>query len=898
MDTQTEKRQNHRPDNHSKSLVLVFDTETTNDEYQNLKFGSCSIHVNGKLDKIVLFYSEDLKGNEIDILKGYAGKHQYTLMSRNNFLEKIFFPYVYKARAQLVGFNLPFDLSRLAIHFGETRTLDESRKPDNGISLKLSEKPWYPGIRIKSRDSKRAFINFTIPGYRKESEKKRKSYRGCFIDLRTFLFALTNQSYNLKTALEDFQCKRRKIEVETHGVITEEYIDYNINDTLATYDLYQKALERYSLFCLNKEPNKLYSPASIGKAILDKIGIRSFDKKNPDFPPEIKGYLMTAYYGGRVEVRIRKKPIRITYLDFTSMYPSLYVLLGLDKILKAEKVTYVDSTKETQDFLNRVTLEDLRNKQSWQSFNCICRVKPENDILPVRSHYDNKHVYNIGVNYLKSDVSLWYALPDLIASKLFTGKTPIIEEAITFKPDSVQPGLREIELLKGISLKPEEDIFKKLIEERLELKDLMKKSKGGEEKQLKLKQNILKIIANSASYGIYIEINTSDQEQTDLSVYGLNHIKKANANKTETPGKAFNPIMATMITSGAKLILAMAETLVLNNGGYIAYCDTDSIFINPENEQMVKDFFKPLNPYDKDQDMFKVEEDEQEKPLRDVWFYGISAKRYCLYVMDKEPSIRKFSSHGLGENLMGLDQKQFWADMLTIHYNPELKEEIISKYEIRYAIYNFRVSSYNVYKRFKTFNGKKQLSRQIKPFNFITIGLGYEKNPLTKEKIIPMLPFINEKDKRFEQIPYMPFIDYKTGDIYPNDSSMDTESYWKPLSKLLDGYIEHDESKSEGDTGLLQRKHVVINESSIHYIGKETNDLDEKQTIGLDDDSYTEYGMEEGLIQKLLSLTPKEAQKLGISRMQHHRILTKYKDGKPIKLNKKTMKKISSLSTI
>ena len=868
-------------------MVLVFDTETTNDEYQNLKFGSCSIHVNGKLDKIILFYNEDIKENEIEVLKGYADKHQYSLLSRNDFLEKVFFPKVYGERAQLVGFNLPFDLSRLAIHFGK------SRKIDNGLSLKLSSKPWYPGFTIKSLDSKRAFISFTTP-LRKKSEKKRKSYRGCFIDLRTFLFALTNQSYNLKTALEDFQCQRRKIDVEMHGKITEEYIDYNINDTLATYELYEKAQERYSLFCLNKEPNRLYSPASIGKTILDKIGIRPFDEKNPDFPIEIKGYTMTAYYGGRVEVRIRKKPVKVTYLDFTSMYPSLYVLLGLDKILKAKRVLWADTTKEKQDFLNRVKLDDLKDKKTWKGFNCICRLKPDNDILPVRSRYGNKYVYNIGVNYLKSNVSLWYALPDLIASKLLTGKTPIIEEAITFKPDGVQAGLKDIEILKGIPLKPDEDIFKKLIEERLRIKE-QKPARKEDERQIKLKQTNLKIIANTASYGIYIEINTSEQEQANLDVYGLNHIKKSNADKTETPGPAFNPIMATMITSGAKLILAIAETLVLDNSGYIAYCDTDSIFINPENEQTVKNFFKPLNPYDKDQDMFKVEDDGQGKPLKNVWFYGISAKRYCLYDMDKESNIRKFSSHGLGENLMGLDQEEFWKDILKINYNPGLKEQIVSNYKNRYAVYNFRVSSYNVYNRFKTFNGKKKLSRQVKPFNFITIGLGYEKNPLTKEPIIPMLPYINEKDKRFEQIPYIPFTDYRTGDKYPNNKSMDTQFYWKPLSELLEDYMDHPESKSEGSIGLLERKHIIIDESSIHYIGKESNELEESQIKGVEDDYYTEYRSMETYILKLLNLTQEEAKKLGLSKSTFYEIKNQIYNGNIPKLKNKTLIRLRTL---
>lgn len=873
-----QKEDNHRDrtDIYSRSLVLVLDTETTIDEYQNLRFGTCGVWSKGTLEEFYLFYDESLKTSEIAIIREYAEKHGYTVITKTVFVEEVFLPLVYTAGAKCVGFNLPFDLSRLAIGFVESR--DTSKRPDNGISLKLSSNRWHQGIKIKSRDSKKAFINLTAP-YRKPSERKkdRKAYRGCFIDLRTLLFALTNKSYSLKKALEDFECKP-KIEVETHGVITEEYLDYNVNDTLTTYELYNKALERYSIFCITKEPNRLYSPASIGKAILDKIGIKPFDEKNPGFPPEITGYLMTAYYGGRVEVRIRKTPVKVTYLDFTSMYPSLYVLLGLDRILKAEKVTYVDTTSKTQEFLNRVTLGDLRDKKTWPEFNCICRLKPDNDILPVRSHYGNKHDYTIGVNYLKSGVSLWYALPDLIASKLRTGKTPIIEEAITFIPQGLLSGLNEIEVLQGIRLTPEEDIFKKLIEERIRIKKLKTTASESDKKIMDLMQVILKIIANSASYGIYVEINTDEKEQANMDVYGLTHFK-SNAVKKETPGKAFNPIMATMITSGAKLILAMAETLVLENNGYMAYCDTDSIFVSPEHEQIVKDFFKPLNPYNIEQDMFKVEDDEQGLPLRDVWFYGISAKRYCLYNLDKEIELRKFSSHGLGENLMGLDQEEFWLDILKIHYNPELKNQVLDKYKYRYAVYNFRVSSYNVYKRFNTLNNKKPLSRQIKPFNFITIGRGYIVNPVTKEPIIPMLPFINEKDKRFKEIPYKPFIDYKTGEQYPKEDSMDTQYYWKSLSELLEDYMDHPESKSEGDIGLLQRKHIVIDESSIHYIGKESNELEESQIIGVDGESYTKYENIEAINNKfnerILNMSGAEALELGINPLSLSRAKTK-----------------------
>src|SRR2546428_789558 len=312
--------------NPNNSTVLVLDTETTSDNSQNLLFGSCAVFVNGIQTQFYLFYADTLQESEIDLIKSCGQKNNCTVLSRKEFVENIFYPKVFRERVKCVGFNLPFDLSRLGIHFAKSRNLHYA------FSFVLSENKYNPRILIKSLNSKAAFIKFTTPR-RKESQKKLKSYRGCFIDLKTFTFVLTNESYSLKRALKDFNCDRQKIDVEGHGKITSEYIDYNINDTLATYELYTKAIERYHLYCLNKEVNQLYSPASIGKAYLEKIGIESFLKKNPDFPKDIVGYVMSTYYGGRTDVWIRKQPEKVGYIDFTSMYPTIFALLKLYKFL-------------------------------------------------------------------------------------------------------------------------------------------------------------------------------------------------------------------------------------------------------------------------------------------------------------------------------------------------------------------------------------------------------------------------------------------------------------------------------------------------------------------------------------------------------------------------------------
>ena len=89
----------------------------------------------------------------------------------------------------------------------------------------------------------------------------------------------------------------------------------------------------------------------------------------------------------------------------------------------------------------------------------------------------------------------------------------------------------------------------------------------------------MKIIANAASYGIFIEINTEDSK-CEADVYGLEHFK-CKVSKKEKFGRFFHPLISTMLTSGARLLLAMAETWLQKHRGYYAFCDTDSMAVSP-----------------------------------------------------------------------------------------------------------------------------------------------------------------------------------------------------------------------------------------------------------------------------------------------------------------------------
>ena len=145
--------------------------------------------------------------------------------------------------------------------------------------------------------------------------------------------------------------------------------------------------------------------------------------------------------------------------------------------------------------------------------------------------------------------------------------------------------------------------------------------------------------------------------------------------KFRKAGSIFHPLLATLITGAARLMLAVTETLAKRNGLDWAFCDTDSMAIaKPDNvdaalipgSKLFVIIFDPLNPYSKNQPLFKLEKTKNYRikdgkltaEISPLYFFGISAKRYALFNTDKngQITIRKASRHGLG-HLMAPYQK-------------------------------------------------------------------------------------------------------------------------------------------------------------------------------------------------------------------------------------------------
>lgn len=225
------------------SYTLTFDVETTTDTMQSTRVGCFHVRDAATVIERGLFYDPDaLAPGELTVLTAYAEVRGFTLRTLREFVDEVFFLYISDLRGTCVSFNLPFDLSRLALSSARAR----SRTFTGGFTLKLSEDGQRPRIQIKHLTNRSAIIQLTAPARQRTPRGMRRRkmrvppHRGYFVDVRTFAGALVGRSWTLEALTDHLKTEHRKRHSEAHGsVLTEEYLDYATNDVQATWECYQ-----------------------------------------------------------------------------------------------------------------------------------------------------------------------------------------------------------------------------------------------------------------------------------------------------------------------------------------------------------------------------------------------------------------------------------------------------------------------------------------------------------------------------------------------------------------------------------------------------------------------------------------------------------------------------------
>jgi hypothetical protein len=430
------------------------------------------------------------------------------------------------------------------------------RNPKTG---RVVPNPKRPRIIVDAQNSKMAFIRLGSILHKEEWPKE-----GRFLDLRTLAFALRNQSYSLKSACKAFHVQG-KVDHKPSGQISSKEIQYCRGDVAASHRLLNAMMEQFNRNPVDLDPEKAYSPASIAKAYLKEMGIRQ-PKTHFRVPNKTIGIAMQSYYGGRAECRIRKTSVPVIHTDFTSQYPTVNALLGNWDVLKSSSVRFVNCTSAAKKLLSKIELENTFDPTFWKQLSFFALVKPKDDVLPVRTVYSGR-TQNIGLNYLTSERPIWYAGPDLVASKILTGKAPKILKAVRMISSGRQSGLKRINLRGMVEINPEDDFYRTVIEQRI--------SHKAKNKAL---ADFLKVLANSGSYGLFVEVNTeTKKKETRVGYFSGEKQGIISSTYIEKPGAWYFPPVASLITASGRLLLAMLEKSVDKKGGSYLFCDTDSL---------------------------------------------------------------------------------------------------------------------------------------------------------------------------------------------------------------------------------------------------------------------------------------------------------------------------------
>jgi hypothetical protein len=499
---------------------------------------------------------------------------------------------------------------------------------------------------------------------------------------------------------------------------------------------------------------------------------------------------------------------------------------------------------------------------------------------------------------------MWYALPDVIASVILTGRIPKIIRAIRLKARGQQRELKSIKLRDQVSVDPrKDDFFKRTIEER----QRVKRHKDLPEVDRCRLDKSLKVLTNATSYGILAEMTRHELprgQSEEVTVFGAEDAAfTCSVTAPEEPGEYCFPPIAALITAAARLQLALLEHCITDLGGTYAMEDTDSMAIvatehgglvpcpgGPDRTRTgsaavralswakvrgIVERFAVLNPYDRTPvpgSILKIEDDNFDPSTgaqREIYCYAISAKRYALLQFTEcgEPELLKrgtnavddhWSEHGLGHLLNPIDLKSddrnwiatVWLGMIRAAMGLKVSP---TQWFNRPAVTRVSISSPAVWRLFTSVNAGKPYMKQVKPFNFVlSAHLAPDGHPsgVTPERFHLIAPY--ESDAR--KWTRMPWIDRYTGESW-NVTTTGTRgtrnaARLTTYGDVIVAYALHPESKSAGadgvtcdkqHRGLLQRRQVSV--ASLTHIGKESNKLEEVQSGSVHDlrEAYTEY---------------------------------------------------------
>jgi hypothetical protein len=890
--------------------ALIFRCATTGDEKKDLLFGAyiCAALKDSEwiAEEIGLFYRDD-HPEELRVFNRFVKDSTFDLATAEDFRRKVFLKYL-KAGALIVAYDAPFEISRIAVKWH--KSLKHRRAFSFYFRMFLDKKTgkmrpsgYEPGLSIESLDASKAIyrlIKYKFHEEDAEREKEQQISNAHILDLKTLTSVITGETYTFQSACETFGVPASRTRKSSWRV-TKPAIERLLREVTAELGLLNHLNHELSDISLDLAAERSYSPATLGKAYFSAMGIKPPQQKFK-IPNNINGIAMQAFAAGRVECLIRRTTVPVTYVDFRAQYPGVSKLLDCRKILCAERLEFPDFTAEATEIAEGATLDDCFRPEFWKQLCWYALVEPHDDVVPMRAKFSQQDDSDptLAWNCLSSKQPFWVTAPDVIATKLITGKLLKIIEAIKVAPHGVQPGLVSVKLYGKIEVDPlTDDLSVKLVELRDSLKGKNPKLAGG-----------VKIAANSVAIGLFCQMNVKDLDsRSPLRVFsGRANYVTPPVQVWEEPAEFYCPVIASLVTGGSHLLCAMLECSVREKGRHIAAMDTDSAIIVSTKDgglvpcaggplrltnyeapsgnaaiqalssaevDDVRERFEPLNPWRHTlkTPFLKLEKENstEDGQRHQLYAYCISSKLYCLFNLDgNRLLVRKPSGHGLGflqapYTIADWQRKrarkwkenlppwifEAWHFILSRELGLPHKQPSWLK---RPAVMAVPVTKPQVLAQLGVFKD------DLRPFTVVTVPF-----PKKQRDLLWTGYFIMPHREKLNDLHGRPMVNVVSGEAFyihdQNSSTSPRSSGWLSLRTMEDEInriLSRAESKfctPSGRTctsktiGLLVRRHITAGE--FHYIGKEAStrwasgpDLSMMAEAGaLDpaDETYREY---------------------------------------------------------
>lgn len=784
-------------------------------------------------DTKIAAYYDLLSSEEKEELKNFCKNEQskHVLVSGKKFNELLL--KLASNGVALVGHNIAFDIGAIATDYevdeqlqafrfklcscGETGLRNFQQK-ENKIAIPCS---LHPTVIVKQLRAKKHAMYFECDNYAPIVDT---------ITLGNVVLGAGASSLNAmltRIGMHD----EKKDEIDYDKPYTLKMYQYASKDVQLTCKLFLAEYQLYKKHDVKVPYYSLMSEASLGKAYEEKLGIPPFKFAHPEIKPFLYGLSNRGYKGAVNEANIRKQIKQIRYCDFKSQYPLVNALLDTQRFYLAEYIHVLRDVEYAQRFVDTITIEDLLKKETWKQFIMLVKINCNRDYLPEKGIEDN--VKSFGMKIVK-DGTIWSSVMDAIRSKLYTGRTPEIIDAYILQPSEEKITTNIVKLFSDERFTVDlskQDFYVNVIDLRDDVKSQMKSLKKKIE-QIEVQMNeiqqeqeknkeeyiflsnlqlALKLLANSSSYGIRVE--TREIEKQDIA------------------GKYNAMPIGVHITSGARLLLGIADTLGKERGLIHCFCDTDSYaYVKPDYlttekfYEIVDDIinkFMPLSPYRSKSAIFEIEDvNKWNNEDCELFAYCVSTKRYVLFNLteNNKPRIRKFTEHGLVSYVTDRNISlphdvlqpinQYWRkERYLMWYRAielELRKEnaIVNNTDecmIQPAFTQTTVSTPSMYSRYNHLN--------IRPFCFFCIT---PTNLNKKEKQRVYFPLVLNQEKLKEYMQQGKVRDIETNQVIHSFT-------FETIAERYKEFFNHSEAKYQNgnETGIMKRREVSVSNTEI-----------------------------------------------------------------------------------